>query len=282
MAHEHEHEYEHVQRRPSGHAAPVAGGGARGASRDCLTIDLTTAQLAHELNSRLDGSMRAVRLAIRDLSGDGDAHALRRRLESAEGVMREMAAMLERAMCAKARKAPEGSPQFECAARALMTGRTLGEEAECVTALLRERAAESGICITLEMPSEAAARPAGPLGTILLNGLRNAIEAMEREAAQRMERRAPWQVDITAHERGGWLRLFVADNGPGLPVTDDSRHAGENEVSRGDTGSGHGLGLAICAQVAASLGGRVELMQPPHGPGLVLCAEVPVDRLCAA
>jgi len=103
--------------------------------------------------------------------------------------------------------------------------------------------------------------PAGPLGTILINGLRNAIEAIERSGA------SGGCVEITVAARDGWVQITVVDSGPGL-----SSSAGSSE-------SGHGLGLAICRHVAESLGGRVELSMVPGSPGARLRADIPASRL---
>lgn len=55
--------------------------------------------------------------------------------------------------------------------------------------------------------------------------------------------------------------IRVGDDGPGIPV---ERHADVLEpFQRGDSSKGHGLGLAIVAQIAALHGGSVTLSAPP-------------------
>ncbi|MDR3629171.1 MAG: ATP-binding protein [Desulfocapsaceae bacterium] len=61
----------------------------------------------------------------------------------------------------------------------------------------------------------------------------------------------------------------ILDNGPGIPVTELERVFDPFYRLPGTTGDGSGLGLAIAMEAAASLGGRVILMNRLEGHGLV-------------
>jgi len=74
-------------------------------------------------------------------------------------------------------------------------------------------------------------------------------------------------IEIGADVDGGWARLWVADDGPGLGS--EEREDIFGRFGRGSGGrhyAGTGLGLAIVQAVAAAHGGRVEVdSSPGHG-----------------
>jgi two-component system sensor histidine kinase MtrB len=85
---------------------------------------------------------------------------------------------------------------------------------------------------------------------------------------------APVEVGLSADERE--LAIAVADRGPGVPP--DRLPAIFERFSKGDPsrhGGSSGLGLAIAAEHAALLGGRLEAANRPGG-GLELTLRVPV------
>jgi two-component system nitrogen regulation sensor histidine kinase NtrY len=86
------------------------------------------------------------------------------------------------------------------------------------------------------------------LKRVLINLLDNAIEAMGRRGAIAIE---------TARDQvNGFMRIVVADNGPGIPV-------GEREKLflpyYSTKGRGSGLGLAIVRRIVAEHGGSVDV-----------------------
>ncbi len=86
------------------------------------------------------------------------------------------------------------------------------------------------------------------LGRVLVNLIDNAIEAMRRQGTIAVE---------TAYDRSqGFVRIVVADDGPGIP-------AGEREKLflpyYSTKGRGSGLGLAIVRRIVAEHGGSVDV-----------------------
>ena len=82
---------------------------------------------------------------------------------------------------------------------------------------------------------------------VLLNLIRNAIEAMADAPVQRL-------LIYSEQEPGGFVRVTVADSGPGL-----SEDVAERlfEPFRSTKESGMGLGLSISATIVAAHGGRI-------------------------
>lgn len=82
---------------------------------------------------------------------------------------------------------------------------------------------------------------------VLLNLIRNAIEAMEDSPVRRL-------LIYSEREASGLIRIAVADSGPGL-APDVAKHL--FEAFRSTKESGMGLGLSISATIVAAHGGRI-------------------------
>ena len=228
--------------------------------------DAALGRLAHELNSLLDGSMRCLRLAERALGEPNeieaaDLDAVVRRLRTAEAGMKDMAALLERAMAGPVERGDRLHDHSD---------RTLVEEVQRVLDSVAPLAEEHGVEIHLDIAPDAGELPAGPLGAVLLNGLRNAIEAcIGREAGHR-------RVDGSVALRGDSpdVVLCIADTGVG-----NAGAGGEGESTKA---RGHGIGLAVCRDIVRRLGGRLSLRNVPFGVGAVLEVRVPRGSLTQA
>ncbi len=116
--------------------------------------------------------------------------------------------------------------------------------------------------MTAKVDRSVAGLPVGPLGAVLLNGLRNAAQACARC-------KGPRRVELkVAGEPGDLLAIRITDNGPGCPTPEASDQVG-----------GHGLGLDLCHRIVGELGGTLELAPNPAGRGTVLTALVPTRSL---
>jgi signal transduction histidine kinase len=229
--------------------------------------ELSLGQLAHELNSLLDGSLRSLRLAEGGLDrapesppaagGSPGLDEVRGRLATARRGLEEIAAILGRAMSA------------EPAAAVLATPRSLGEEIDGILAAVTPLASRSRVALIVEAEPEARRLPAGPLGSVVGNGLRNAIDACVAGTA--LDRRAELSLYVD-HGRAE-LVILIADNGPGVP--------GPPESGRSDKPLGHGHGLVVCSKIVAGLAGRIGLTNVPFGEGAVLQARIPLRSLLA-
>jgi two-component system sensor histidine kinase KdpD len=111
------------------------------------------------------------------------------------------------------------------------------------------------------------------LYSVILNGLRNAVQAMEDVC------RPGATVCVHAGARRDadgrpWIELTIDDEGPGVPD-------GFDASSTGPRADGHGIGLGLCRRIVADMGGQLELAnRSPDGRerGARLRVRVPAPR----
>ena len=83
------------------------------------------------------------------------------------------------------------------------------------------------------------------------------------------------QVHLEVRSRDGLVEIDVVDDGPGVPQAMRSEGRLFDPFVSGGTTGGAGLGLAICRDVAASLGGRIELVASGPATGSRFRISVP-------
>jgi signal transduction histidine kinase len=139
----------------------------------------------------------------------------------------------------------------------------LRELAESVEDVLRPRA------LAIRVDADPGSLPVDP--QLVATAMRNLVENSARVSP-------PGSTIIVGFRNTGSERgLFVRDFGPGMPDAERAR-AGQ-PFFRGAgarRGAGFGLGLAICREIAASLGATLVLEQPPGGG---LLARIAYSRL---
>lgn len=90
---------------------------------------------------------------------------------------------------------------------------------------------------------------------------------------------APGRVEVRTEllqgEAGSWLRIEVADSGPGIPPDRAEAIFGEFVRLHSDAVPGHGLGLAISRRYARLLGGDLTVCPSPAG-GAAFTLRLPV------
>ncbi|MGI8661716.1 MAG: sensor histidine kinase [Acidimicrobiales bacterium] len=132
----------------------------------------------------------------------------------------------------------------------------------------RLEADEAAVQIELALPSDPARVSGDPdrLAQVGANLLENALKF------------ASARVRIAVSTGGGWARLDVIDDGPGI-APEDTAHVFErlyvarHEPRRKEAGSG--LGLAIVRELITAMGGRVEAVASP-GQGACLSVLLPL------
>jgi len=96
------------------------------------------------------------------------------------------------------------------------------------------------------------------------DGLRRAIDNLAENAA----RHAGSRVAFSVAEEGGVVRLWIDDDGPGIPPTDRDRvfeRFVRLDAARARDDGGSGLGLAIVAEIVAAHRGTVAIGDSPLG-----------------
>jgi two-component system sensor histidine kinase BaeS len=79
------------------------------------------------------------------------------------------------------------------------------------------------------------------------------------------------QVVVKAREGPGTVKIQVVDEGPGIPLSDQSmvfERFWRSDEARGRVEGGSGLGLAIVKEIISMHGGSVELDSAPGGPSI--------------
>lgn len=222
---------------------PARANGAAADAGNEVTINLAT--LAHELNNMLDGAMRYLSLARRGLSGrapgNGDAAETARQLEAAATGLSRMAGLIDRAMRPQSRRTNAYFDPAEPLVEALL------HAADAMRPLADDR----GIRINVDCSPRLVLTPAGPVYTILINAIRNSIDAIGRDGV----------VEIIAELRtvgdgSPEVCLDILDDGPG-PRRGHERKAFEFGYTT--TPAGDGVGLALCKDIIDGLGGDIAL-----------------------
>jgi signal transduction histidine kinase len=217
----------------------------------------TAARFAHELANLLDGSMRNVALVRSLLRGPNeDEQAAKEeadvltRLQTAEQGMRKMASLIKNWMTENHRPA-----------RLHDSTETLGAAINQARDLHHPAASALGIDIALHITADAARLPAGPVFPVLANALRNSIEAISADPRRKA---GAGLIEVRAQVQAGRVRIAIADNGPGLSrnVVDTG---GIFRFGESTKPTGHGLGLPLCRDIAASLGGTLRVANREEG-----------------
>ena len=231
---------------------------AVGSSDGVFDHSVSVGELAHELNSLLDGSIRSLALAEQSLdvqNGQPALDSVFKGLRMAKLGLRNMADLLDRAL----REPESRAGVFEL-------HRTIGEVVAWVLQSVQPLALDLHVELTVQVAEGAASLPARSLGPVILNGVRNALRATAKSNQSR--RTVEIIVDIDAEEM---LRIRVIDDGPGLPENFTFGRTGEVD--------GHGIGLELSRRIASDLGGRISVQNSAVGHGTVMCVEVPCERL---
>jgi nitrogen fixation/metabolism regulation signal transduction histidine kinase len=212
--------------------------------------------------------MRCQLMARRSLAAMAPAaevQVARRHLDTVAGVLERMAELVHAAMSGAGAVSPAAQHWLRRAV-------TLQEAINHAADVLFPEAHQHNIRIEWGVSPQAAALPAGPLYTVLLNGMRNALESIQRAQAERRTTEAGL-IEITA-DAGPMnaagvviLHVDIRDDGRGIPSAEDGRRAlGAGYTTK--PGSA-GVGLALSHEVVREVGGSIELLQREDRAGMV-------------
>ncbi len=144
---------------------------------------------------------------------------------------------------------------------------TVASAIEHAQMIVEPRRRELAAHIAVELPAETllAIAEAGRLEQILVNLLRNGLDAMAGQTTP--------QLEVSAKREGEQIAIRVRDHGPGVP--DEVRaHLFEPFYTTKPAGEGLGLGLAISLTIAESYGGTLSAHNAPDG-GAVFVLTLP-------
>jgi two-component system nitrogen regulation sensor histidine kinase NtrY len=112
--------------------------------------------------------------------------------------------------------------------------------------------------VRLEVPSEElpAAIDRQMLRRVLINLVRNAVQAIRNARTGRAPEEILGHVTVSARRDGEGSAILVDDDGPGIPVETRSRIFDPYFTTKVD---GTGLGLAIVKKIVVEHGGRIEV-----------------------
>jgi hypothetical protein len=195
--------------------------------------------VAHELRNMLDGSMRWLGLAAAalpegEVAGDADRLcAAREQILTVQGTLERMSSMVNAAL--RSRTVPIGSPLLGVSSVV-----TLGMAIDHALDVVRPLAHERGVQVRVTIDPEAGGVPAGPLYTVVLNGVINAVQSIGR-AAERDTlnpgglveiRQSELETQASIHELTAYAQTLVAETealsrryGAELPLLDTIGYA---------------------------------------------------------
>lgn len=222
-----------------------------------LETDILAGGVAHDINNLLAVILGSVGLARRRLGDDALPPALP-----------ELQAFLDKIETATVR-ARGLAQELLISSRGGAADGSTTDLATVVRDAVALHSRSFGPAIEIRVEIEAGLRAAAIDGSrafqIVQNLLINAGQAMEGEGLVRIslcESKPP-----TVPEAGGWLRIEVADSGPGIPAGFRELVFEPHWTGRG-SGSGLGLGLAVCKSIVEREGGVIELGDAPEGGAL--------------
>ena len=171
-------------------------------------------------------------------------------LSKAQAAMKHMAALLERAM----RQATVDTPTNGAAVTAMFDSeQTLQQMAADLSELLRPHAQSANATLQFDIGEDCAELPASSLGPVLMNGLRNALQACDGSAAA-----SPATIATLIKRDKGALSIAISGPAARKPA-------------------GHGIGMGLSSQIVNELEGELGLLASGGIATLRVC--VPIANL---
>lgn len=277
-----EHSNEHSHRPAPGRKQIIRPPGVRSPREASSSVDgaeqLTN--LAHELSNMLDGSMRWLGLAAAALPKEDQPKSAdeltkaREQINTVQGTLERMSTMVNAAL--RSRSIPIGSPILGVS-EAVSIAMAIDHAVDVV----RPHASQSGVRIEVRIDPDAGRSPAGPMYTVILNGLFNAVQSIGRSVkADSLDPGGLIEIIAKIDRKRDEVVIEIKDDGAGVSRTMRNNKAfAHGATSRED---GHGMGLAVSQQIVEQLEGIITLTGREDRtdtlrPGATLRISIPIQ-----
>ncbi|MCE7031693.1 ATP-binding protein [Lysobacter sp. GX 14042] len=224
-----------------------------------MSVGEMAATLAHELNQPLAAIVNYLNGSLRLVGQAGGPVQVERALQAARTQAEHASAVIGRVR------------EFVRAREPRRSAHRLGGIADTVLELLRLEAERQQLCIELALPEDLPEVYADRVMVeqVLLNLVKNAIEAMRETPAERRALRVEGRVNLD-----GDVEVRVIDRGSGLSKAQQDQLFSPFFTTKAD---GLGIGLAICRSIIEYHEGRM-FFEPAPGGGSVFGFTLPVAQ----
>ena len=245
------------------------------AAADQLTV------LAHDLSNMLDGSMRWLALAAAAMPEgerggvNDDLTKAREQIGTVLSTLERMSGMVNAAM--RSRSVPIGS-----ALLGISESVNIAMAVDHAVDVVRPMASGAGASIRVRIDPRAGRLPAGPLYTVVLNGLFNAVQSIgSATSADSLDPGGQIEIVVRVDPKREETVIEVFDDGVGLDRAVRNNRAFNHGVSTKEDHSG--IGLSMSHQIVEQLEGIITLSQREDResvtrPGAVLRVCVPLPN----
>ncbi len=204
-----------------------------------------SAVLVHELNQPLT--------ALRTLSESAVILLEHDRRDDVRGNLRRITGMVER-LARLTAQLKTFAHRDDAPSVAVTLAQGIAEAQALVDAERRQHGVD--IEVDIEPAGLRVMADEAALGSLLVNLMRNAIQAMQQSPKRRL------RIEVRQHD--GRAAVAVADTGPGI-AADMLPRLFQPFVSSKPAGAGLGLGLVIAAQLVRGVGGTLRAANQPAG-----------------
>jgi signal transduction histidine kinase len=217
------------------------------------TVGKMAGGIAHEFNNPLDGVLRYTNLCLKQVGDDEVIHSYL--LEIKNGLNRMTTIVRNLLACSRRSEKP------------LQMIRPDVVVDQAIQAVQSE-AQHKNVRIEKEVgPGLPDLKDLG-LESILVNLLRNAVDALKPGGLVK--------ISAVHLEHNGHVVFQVADNGPGIPDSDDPSKIFEPFYTTKDMEKGCGLGLTIVSEIVKSYQGQIQVESAP-GEGATFIVTIPIE-----
>ena len=215
--------------------------------------------LAHDLSNMLDGSMRWLGLAAAALPEDQraeDAQNLvkaREQINTVLSTLDRMSTMVNAAM--RSKSVPIGSPLLGVSSVV-----TIAMVIDHAVDVVRPLASQAGVRIDVRIDPRAGRLAAGPMYTVVLNGLFNAVQSIAKVTKpDSLDPGGLIEIVARIDSKREETIVEITDDGVGLDASVRNNRAFKHGV--GTNEDHQGIGLSMAHQIVEQLEGIITLTQ---------------------